>query len=138
MTREELRRFLESHRWAVQASNGEEGTPQAAVVGFAVTERMEIVFDTVGDSRKARNLRRDPRVALVVGWDEEQTVQIEGDADEPTGTERERIRNAYFAKFPDGRERLSWPGITHFRVRPRWIRYSDFRGPEPRIVEIPP
>ena len=29
--------------------------------------------------------------------------------------------------FPDGPTRLSWPGIAYFRVRPRWVRYSDFR-----------
>ncbi|HEX7450933.1 MAG TPA: pyridoxamine 5'-phosphate oxidase family protein, partial [Polyangiaceae bacterium] len=63
------------------------GAPQAAVVGYAVSDDLELVFDTLGSTRKAHNLRRDSRVALVVGWDDDQTVQIEGIADEPCGEE---------------------------------------------------
>ena len=40
--------------------------------------------------------------------------------------------------FPDGPERLAWPGITYLRVRPTWIRYSDFRPASARIVELDP
>jgi hypothetical protein len=36
--------------------------PQAAVVGFAVSEHLEIVFDTLDTTRKLRNLRVDPRI----------------------------------------------------------------------------
>jgi PPOX class probable F420-dependent enzyme len=133
MTQAELTAFLRRHRWAVQASVAEDGTPQAAVVGVAVSDDLELVFDTIETTRKCTNLRRDPRIALVVGWDEEQTVQLEGIADEPKGAELERLLAVYFAHFPDGPARMAWPGITYFRVRPRWIRYSDFRGPEPRI-----
>jgi len=48
----------------------------------------------------------------------------------------ERLQQAYFARFPDGPTRLAWPGLTYFRVRPSWIRYSDFRGAEPVIAEF--
>jgi hypothetical protein len=36
-------------------------------VGIAVTDRFEVVFDTLGSSRKARNLRANPSIALVLG-----------------------------------------------------------------------
>jgi len=72
----------------------------------------------------------------VIGWDEEQTVQCEGIADEPTGLELERIKAVYIATFPDGVARQSWPGLTYFRVRLRWARYSDFRTPDSLIVEL--
>jgi pyridoxine/pyridoxamine 5'-phosphate oxidase len=75
MTRAELLAFIRRHRYAVQASTHDSGAPQAAVIGIAISDELELVFDTLGTSRKARNLRRDPRIALVVGWDEEQTVQ---------------------------------------------------------------
>jgi len=94
------------------------------------------VFDTLGNTRKCANLRRDPRVAFVIGWDEEQTVQLQGLADEPAGDELARLQALYFAAFPDGPSRLSWPGITYFRVRPTLLRYSDFRGAEPVVVEL--
>jgi hypothetical protein len=106
------------------------------VVGFAVSDELEIVFDTTEDTRKYRNLRADPRIALVIGWDHEVTAQIEGVADFPSGTELERIRECYFVAYPDGRQRLAWPGITHVRIRPTWVRYSDFTTDPPLIVEL--
>jgi general stress protein 26 len=130
----ELVAFLRRHKLCVQASVGRDGVPQAAVVGFAVSDELEIVFDTLGTTRKAENLRRDPRIAIVVGW-EDQTVQLEGVADEPSGADLDRLKAVYFGVYPDGVERQSWPGITYFRVRPRWARYSDF-GPARRIVEL--
>jgi general stress protein 26 len=126
MTHAELIRFLRKHKLAVQTSIHADGSPQAALVGFAVTDQLEIVFDTVTTSRKYRNLKRDPRCALVIGWNEEITVQIEGVADEPTGDELARLQACYFAVYPDGRDRAKWPTIAYFRIRPKWARYSDF------------
>ena len=120
---------MRRHRVAVQTSVSTAGAPQAALVGVAVGDDFEIVFDTLQTSRKARNLRRDPRIALVIGgWGvgETTTVQYEGVVDEPSGVELERVRNLYFGVYPDGRERLTWPGLIHVRVRPTWLRYSDF------------
>ena len=136
MTRRELVAFIRSQRYAVQSSLHADGAPQAAVVGIAVSDDLECVFDTVSTSRKYANLKRDPRCALVIGWDDEITVQLEGVADEPVGAELDRVREVYFARHPDGRDRLSWPAIAHFRVRPRWIRYSDFTTQT--IVEVTP
>jgi pyridoxine/pyridoxamine 5'-phosphate oxidase len=135
MDRYDLLAFLRNHRLAVQASVSETGAPQAAVIGFGVSDGLELVFDTLDKSRKTNNLRHDPRIALVIGWDEEQTAQIEGVADEPKGAELERLKQVYFAAYPDGPERQTWKGITYVRVRPTWLRYSDFR-PGGRVVEM--
>lgn len=137
MKRDELIWFLRKNRLAVQATVAPDGAPQAAVVGFAVSDEFEIAFDTVETTRKCLNLHADPRIALVIGWDDAITVQIEGVADFPTGAELQRIRECYFAAYPDGRGRLAWPGITHVRVRPAWVRYSDFTVDPPHIVELP-
>ncbi|MFD9218530.1 pyridoxamine 5'-phosphate oxidase family protein [Streptomyces sp. NPDC060064] len=137
MKRDELLWFLRRYKLAVQATVTPDGAPQAAVVGFAVTDELEIVFDTVETTRKCFNLRTDPRIALVIGWDDAVTAQIEGVADFPTGSELERLQQCYFAAYPDGRDRLAWPGITHVRVRPTWVRYSDFTQDPPHIVELP-
>jgi general stress protein 26 len=131
--------FLRRQRLAVQASVSDASTAQAAVVGFAVTDAFEIIFDTLGSTRKMQNLRRNPRIALVIGGvvdGDERTVQYEGIADEPTGEELERAKTAYYAVFPDGPDRLSWPGLTYVRVRPTWIRYSNFSASPPEIVEF--
>jgi len=138
LSRSELLEYLGKRRYCVQATVAPGGAPQAAVVGFAVSDELEIVFDTLASTRKCKNLRRDGRIALVVGvGEDERTAQIEGTADEPTGAELERLKAVYFAAFPDGVERLKWEGITYFRVRPTFVRFSDFAHPGgPRIEEL--
>jgi hypothetical protein len=139
MTRTELLTFLRSHRYAVEASCSPAGIPQAAIVGIAVSDAFEIVFDTVDTSRKAQNLRRNAAIAFVIGGardEDERTLQYEGVADVPTGTALEEARELYFARFPDGRDRLAWPGLIHVRVTPRWMRYSDFQTNPPTIREF--
>ena len=134
--RVELIRFVQRLRLGVVSSLAIDGAPQSAVVGIATSDAGEIVFDTLGSSRKARNLRRDPRVSLVV-WQNERTVQIDGIADEPAGAHGDRLREVYFAAYPDGRARLAWPGLTHFRIRPSRARSSDFAvAPAPSIFEV--
>ncbi|HEY9369890.1 pyridoxamine 5'-phosphate oxidase family protein [Streptomyces sp.] len=135
MKHDVLLRFLRDHRLAVQASVAPNGAPQAAVVGYAVSDDLEIVFDTVESTRKYHNLSTDPRIALVIGWGEV-TAQIEGLVDFPQGPDLEHLREVYFAAYPDGRDRLSWPGITYVRVRPRWVRFSDFSQEPPAIEEL--
>ncbi len=104
-------------------------------MGFAVSDALEIVFDTLDSTRKYQNLRADPRIALVIGWDDARSAQLEGLADFPEGPELERLREVYFIPYPDGRERLKWPGIQHVRVRLTWVRYSDFSTDPPGITE---
>lgn len=134
MSRNELLRFLRAQPWAVEASVDTQGQPQAAVIGVAVTDKLELVFDTLSDSRKAANLRANPRIALVMGWDDGQTVQVEGLAAEPTGDELRQLQDVYLHRFPDGLDSAPLSGITYFRVSPRWIRYSDFRTAPPTVV----
>lgn len=138
MKKSELLEFMRRHRLAVEASVTTAGAPQAAVVGVAISDEFEVFFDTLATSRKCANLRREPRLALVLGWDLEEgcTVQYEGLADEPQGPELERLKQLYFGVFPDGVERAAWPDITYVRVRPTFLRFSDFRGATPKIVEF--
>jgi hypothetical protein len=134
-----LLEFLRQHRLAVQASVSTVSHPQAAVIGIAVTDRFEIVFDTLATTRKVDNLRRNSKLALVVGGlteGDERTAQIEGDADEPGGAELERLKAAYFSVYPESRSHLEWRGLTYVRVRPTWIRYTDYNVKPAQIVEF--
>ncbi len=130
--------FLRSHRLTVQASLSCDA-PQAAVIGFAISDEFEIVFDTLQTTRKAINLRHHPHIALVIGGlipGDERTVQYEGVADEPSGADLERLKEIYYSAFPDGRSRANWPGLIYIRVRPKWLRYSDYNQNPPEIVEF--
>ena len=138
-TRAEVLDFVRAHSLGVQASVSPGATPQAAVVGFIVTDDFELFFDTVESTRKVTNLRRNSSIAFVVGGladGDECTVQYEGIVDEPGGSTLEQLKERYFARFPDGKTRQSWPGILYMRVRPRWVRFSNFESTPPEIVEF--
>ena len=134
--RDEIYRFIKAQRYGVVSSVGADGAPQSALVGIAVTPDLEIYFDTTGLTRKAPNLRHDPRIAIVTGWDNEQSVQYEGIADEPKGRELLSLKSVYYAAWPDGPGRESWEEITWFRVKPRWIRFNDFNRSSDAVREI--
>jgi PPOX class probable F420-dependent enzyme len=66
MTPEEIRAFLSrGTRTAKLATTGPDGQPHVMPVWFAL-DGEDLVFTTWGDSVKGRNLRRDPRAAIVV------------------------------------------------------------------------
>lgn len=133
-TRAGLLALLRAEKHWVLSSVAADGAPSSAVVGVAVTDDVDLVFDTLETTRKASNVARDDRVSLVM-WSGAVTAQIEGEATRIPP--EDPAVGAYLRTFPDGRSRLVWPGIAHFRVRPRWIRVSDFSGSEPVVVEVP-
>ena len=62
---DDVRRFLQEPRFAVVATINDDGTPQQTVVWFEL-QGEEIMLNTARGRVKDRNLRRDPRLALVV------------------------------------------------------------------------
>ncbi len=129
---EELTALLRRQQFGVVSSIGPDGRPQAAVVGLALTPDGTLVFDTLERTNKAQNLRRDPRVAVVL-WHGAVTAQLEGGASEPTGERKARAVAAYLDRFSDGHERVGLPGLTYFTIEPRWVRWTDF-GTTPETV----
>jgi pyridoxine/pyridoxamine 5'-phosphate oxidase len=136
MTESDLYTFIASCKLGVISTLSSSGSVQSALVGIAVTQDLEIIFDTVKSSRKYSNLISNPVCSLVVGWTGEQTVQYEGVATELQGAELQRCQRTYFEAWPDGPSRMTWPGIVYFGVRPTWIRYSDFDANPPLIQEF--
>lgn len=135
LTREDVRAFMENHRYAVVSSIGPDGAPQSALVGIAVSHALEVVFDSLETTRKIANIRANPRVSVVIGWENEQTLQVEGIADEPNGDDLKGLKEIYFSAWPDGPDREKWRGITYCRVRPTWFRFSSYLA-TPLIEEM--
>jgi hypothetical protein len=133
---EEVYRFMNGERLAVLSTVSVEEQPEAALVGFAVTPELELIFDTVKESRKYPNLKSNPRMAWVIGCTTEVSVQYEGVAEELDGEELAKYKKTYFAKFLDGPVRERWPGITYFVVRPKWVRFCDYNPATRRIEEM--
>jgi Pyridoxamine 5'-phosphate oxidase len=139
VTRAALLAFMRGERHAAVASVAADGAPQAAVVGVVFSDDFEVFFDTLDRTRKAVNLRARGRAAFVIGGFEAtaaRTVQLEGVADEPRGTDLEHLKQLYFERFDDGPTRQAWPGLIYVRVRPTWLRYTDFRQSPPFVLEL--
>lgn len=111
MNVKEVHEFMNKERLAVLSTVTDSGQPQAALMGMAVTPPLEIIFDTVKSSRKYPNLKKNPRVAWVVGCTTEVSVQEEGLAEEFAREELSKYKKIYFATFPDGPVRESRPAL---------------------------
>lgn len=120
----------------VVSTLGPDGGPQAAFLTLAVTGSGELVFDAREGSRKVANLRRDPRVAVVVGGPGGSTLQVQGVADEPSGADRGRCVDAYRSAFPQFAASLADPGIVVVRVLVRWARWGDYRSSPPVVEDL--
>lgn len=130
MTKEFIYTFLRQHKLAVLATASKTSRPEAALIGYAITPELEIVFDTVKISRKYDNLIANPQIALVIGWENDTTVQYEGIATELSGKHTAIYKETYFSVWPDGKDRAAgWPDLTHFVIKPEWVRYCNYNEP---------
>lgn len=122
---EDIMEFVKDHNLTVISSVDEQGNPQAAVVEYGELPDMTIIIDTIKTSRKYKNFQKKSDVALVIGWDQNITVQIEGKAQELSGKKLEQAKQAYFEKNPRAKKWGDKPDIAYFAIKPHWIRYSD-------------
>ncbi|MEK6619739.1 MAG: PPOX class F420-dependent oxidoreductase [Chloroflexota bacterium] len=73
-----MRAFLEERRFAVLGTANTDGSPHLTVMWYLL-EGDEIVFNTTPSRLKHRNLRRDPRVSVMVS-DGYRYLRIDGSA----------------------------------------------------------
>jgi uncharacterized pyridoxamine 5'-phosphate oxidase family protein len=125
---ENIFHFIHDKRLAVMATVHPDNSLEAAVIQFAVTENLEIIFNTFSTYRKYVNLQKNPAVALVFGGEEKITVQYEGVARECFGNEREKVKTLFLQKYPKAGKWDNYPQTRWFVVTPKWIRYSDLRN----------
>ncbi len=83
MTDEEVAAFVERSRAATMATVGPDGTPHLVAMWYAVIDG-EIWFETKAASQKVVNLRRNPRISVMLEagetYDQLRGVAFEGDA----------------------------------------------------------
>ena len=137
----ELRDFLERARTIILVSNGHDGVPHPMPMFYGIEKDGAIVMTTYTKSQKIQNLRRDPRVSLLIEDGEAYselrgavfygTAELIDDADEVT-----RFLAAVSAHNGDpseeseaaiaGRRRMA-SKRTGIRVRPERVVSWDHR-----------
>src|SRR3954463_7805383 len=84
MTDGEIADFVENSRTATMATIGPDGRPHLVAMGYGVIDG-QIWFETKAASQKAVNLRRDPRITVMIEdgltYDTLRGVSIEGTAE---------------------------------------------------------
>jgi len=83
MTPDQARDFLREHHRAVLTTMRSDGRPQLSPVAAGVDAEGRVIVSTPETTAKARNLRRDPRVALCAFTDGfyGRWAQVEGTAE---------------------------------------------------------
>lgn len=117
--------FIKKHALAVISTVNHLGNPESAVLEFSETDKLEIIFDTFSTYRKYKNILNNPRVAFVIGWDNDISVQYEGIATELEGEELKKFKNIHITKLPKAKKFVDMDIVRYFKVKPKWIRYSD-------------
>lgn len=136
MNKPQILDFIKLQSLAVLSTIGEDGRPQAAVIGFGQTDDFELLFGTDDFSRKYRNMQANPAVALVIGGESGQTVQYEGVAEELSRDDLQLVRDNYWRKTPLAEKYDANDSQRYFIVRPKWLRYTDLKKTPREIVEL--
>lgn len=133
--KERILNFIREHKICVLATIAPESKPEAAAIEFAETDDSELIFDTFTTYRKYPNLKANPNVAVVIGW-ETATVQYEGVANELEGEEFEQMKKIFLAKHPDAVKFLAIPETRYFKVSPKWARLRDYSTVPETVIEV--
>lgn len=135
--RKDLLPFIRRHQLAVVSTISRSGFPQSSVVRFLTTDAFEMVFTAGSQQRKVANLATCEKISAVIGWDEYQTIQLEGIGTVLHGAKLEKMREFFATEAPD---EYAWrrhiDGLQYIKIAPKWLRFSDFRKNPANILTI--
>lgn len=123
--KQQILAFLQQNRTCVLSTISPDGKPEAAVVEFVVTGKLELIFNTFTNYRKYRNLKINGNVAIVIGFGPV-SVQYEGHAVEARGEIEKACRKLHTEHIKHKTKFHEMPETRYFKVSPRWIRYTDY------------
>jgi hypothetical protein len=129
-----VRQFLRSQSTLTLSTVGPDELPAAADLYFAADRQLVLYFISEADSRHARNLAHNPRVAATIhaqawDWREIRGVQVEGVCQaltSPAG--RARALALYGRKFSFlGAFAAVLTRHVVYQITPHWVRWLDNR-----------
>ena len=112
---EAARAILDAPHTAVLATSNADGRPQSSVI-FVKRDGDTIVFSTVEGRLKARNMRRDPRVSLLVASNPGRYVEIRGSVEIAADPEKVLLHEMY-ARYMGGATPPPEPDAERLIVR---------------------
>ncbi len=134
MTLKDVLQFIQEHDLAVLATSGPDNTPQAAILEFTALDDATILIDTLKTSRKYHNMKSNSKVALVIGWENNRTVQITATATELAGQDLVRAEEQHVHNNEYARKWEEYDRVAYFALKPSTIHYTD-AGQSPWTIE---
>jgi uncharacterized pyridoxamine 5'-phosphate oxidase family protein len=133
-----IRDFLKNHELTVISTiDNENNKPESAVIAFAENENLELIFGTSNTTRKYHNLKKNPHVSFVIGWDPKVgTVQYEGMTKELAENEKGNYAAVLLQKNPRSQKFADNKDQRYFLVTPTWIRILDMTKSPDEMFEI--
>lgn len=130
--------ILKKNKLMVVSTLSHNGLPQSAVVAFCETSDLDILFGTSNKTRKYNNLQKSKQVSLVIGWNQNEkiTIQYEGIAQEVKDAELASIKEIFLKKNPSSKKFAMRSEQRFFKIKPKWIRYSNLSKDSNEIFEI--
>ena len=133
--KQEVYNFLKSVNHAVVSTVNTNGFPQAATVGFGVTETLQVIFGTSSLTQKADNIINNNYVSVVIN-SPDKSVQYEGNAVLLTGDDLIKYTKIFFKKMPSMEKYFELENQIYYLVTPSWIRYIDHPKSPNGVFEI--
>lgn len=129
--------LLHSQMLGVVSTVNDAGSPESALVAFAETPELEIIFGTFNDTRKFRNIQEHSTISFVVGGDNK-SIQIEGRAHIADGSESQQCADILVSKNPRAARFVTEPRERFVLLRPTWIRFTNFGTKPETVFELRP
>ena len=121
--KQQIIEFLKARNFCIIATVGPDAQPEAAFVGYASNDIIEIVIGTSKASRKYQNIVENPKTALVIA-DTTGEIQYEGRAVTlDTKAYLSLIENGQFKPLPGFDKYRNDPNQVWLRITPTWIRF---------------
>ena len=120
-----VKQLMARQLYGVLATQGESGVPHTSIISFVSADDLgSVVFVTPRATRKYRFLTARPAVALFVDNRRERAdelmqvigIEVAGTARELTGSNRNRYRSLFLAKYPEMAEFADAEGSAFIHV----------------------
>jgi general stress protein 26 len=137
--RDKVLQFLKSERFCVLATADKNSKPEAAMVCFFVKDHLSILLYTDPRSRKAKNLKENRQVSLVIyNLEKKVEIQTDGQATILEGDEAQKAREYILSIDPGQKPHMKKRPVIFILFKPNWIRYCDFSVEPDEIFEFEP
>ncbi len=133
-----IKSFLAKNQLCVISTIDAEGFPNSAAMSFSESDDLEIIFFTLDDTKKFKNIQNNQKVAVTVGWSFEDfiTAQYQGIASQVNINDSLEYVTRHLEKNPFSKNFINNPSEAMFIIKPTYIKYSNLKADPKEVFEV--